>query len=205
MWLHADSCDALTIDGDDRHHTACGLRWRVTAVTPPRATGTRTHTRTHTHTHTPCILLHPPLPLCAPVPWSQMTRPLIHAHSLGSRGFLASDFACRWASLLKRVGSFIRYSCASSASGVRPVTWSAQGGSVGTWGGSLPLAARRPRARGRHLPDRSVGLASTRVSGWLPICLSTIEVGWYLSNLPELVEVLHDLCVCVAGEGGGGG
>ena len=56
-------------------------------------------------------------------PAAQTTRPLSHAHSLGSRGFLASDLACRWASLLKRAGSFIRCSCASSASGVRPVTW----------------------------------------------------------------------------------
>eukprot|EP00964_Phaeocystis_antarctica_P026401 scaffold14877_cov34-Phaeocystis_antarctica.AAC.1 len=66
MWLHADSCDALTL----ATRPPCGLRWRVTAVTPTLRNRQHTHThrhrhaRTRTHAHVSCIcnstcLLHP--------------------------------------------------------------------------------------------------------------------------------------------------
>ena len=166
MWLHADSCDALYTMATPA--PPCGLRWRVTEVTP---TPRNRHTHAHTHTHVMHMQQHllAALPPCAPL--SQITRPLIHAHSLGSRGFLASDFACRWASLLKRVGSFIRYSCASSASGVRPVTWSTH--RVAAWAREVGGCSRRLPELGREAVICSIHLSACHDSiGGLPICLS---------------------------------
>ena len=45
MWLHADSCDALYTMATPA--PPCGLRWRVTEVTP---TPRNRHTHAHTHT-----------------------------------------------------------------------------------------------------------------------------------------------------------
>ena len=51
---HTDSCDALTISlhGEDTHHGPCGLRWRVTAVTP---TPRNQHTRARARARATCI------------------------------------------------------------------------------------------------------------------------------------------------------
>mmetsp|Transcript_23859 Transcript_23859/g.56958 ORF Transcript_23859/g.56958 Transcript_23859/m.56958 type:complete len:228 (-) Transcript_23859:740-1423(-) len=144
MWLHADSCDALTL----ATRPPCGLRWRVTAVTP-----TPRNRHTHPHQHTSCIcnstcLLHP----LAVTSHPQLCR---------STRLLSSDHA---------------------AIDPRPLL------------GRTRLLGERLR-----LPQGELVEARGQLHQVLLRLLGLGREAGHLSNLPELVEMLHDLCVVDAG------